>query len=81
MKNEGLLDRILRLILGIGSFFIGFYYFDNSWQYLFYVIGLVLLVTAITGYCGIYKLFGISTVKKKIRGSKKFIPEKKETEM
>ena len=80
MKNEGLFDRILRFILGVGFFILGYVYFENGWQYVFYFVGLVLLITSLTGYCGVYKLFKISTAKKK-KVEKKFIREKEETEM
>lgn len=80
MKNEGWFDRVLRFIFGIGFFILGFIYFDNGWQYVFYFIGLGLLITAITGYCGVYKLFKISSVKKK-KVKKKFIRAKEEAEM
>ena len=78
MKNEGLFDRVLRFIFGILSFIVGYYYFGNGWQYVFYLVGLILIITGLTGYCGLYKLLGISTAKKKKVEKKKFIPEKEE---
>jgi hypothetical protein len=80
MKNEGLVDRILRIIFGIGIFLLGIYYSENGWQYLFYLLGIILIITGITGYCGIYNLFKFSTVRKK-KFKKKFIGAKKDTGM
>lgn len=80
MKNEGLVDRILRAIFGIGFFILGFFYFESNWKYVSYFISLILLITAVTGYCGFYRLFEISTMKKKVT-KKKFIRGKEETGM
>ncbi|HKL23171.1 MAG TPA: DUF2892 domain-containing protein [Candidatus Nanoarchaeia archaeon] len=81
MKNEGLFDRILRIIFGVGFFVFGYIYFENGWNYLFYFLGLILLITGLTGYCGLYNILHISTIKKKEKKEKKFIGEKKEAGM
>ncbi|MDA3836376.1 MAG: DUF2892 domain-containing protein [Nanoarchaeota archaeon] len=65
MKNESSLDRYLRFIFAVVSFFIGFFYLKNVWQYVAYIIGLIFIITSFTGFCGIYKLLGIYTIKKK----------------
>ena len=57
-KNVGKNDQIIRLILGIVIIILGVYY-KNWWG----LIGLVLFLTAF-GWCPIYKIFGLSTVKK-----------------
>ena len=63
-RNEGSTDRILRVILGIVLIIIGWPVLGNSvLGVVLDVIGVILLVTAITGFCGIYKLLGISTIK------------------
>lgn len=62
--NEGSTDRIFRVILGIVLIIIGWPVLGNSvLGVVLDVIGVILLVTAITGFCGIYKLLGISTLK------------------
>jgi len=63
-KNEGKLDRIIRFILGVICFYLGYAIFNTGvLGIIFYVLGLLLLITSLTGYCGIYSIFGINTNK------------------
>lgn len=64
MKNEGTIDRWIRGIIAIIFFYAGYYSTVGLWSILAYVLGIVLLLTAITGYCPLYKALGISTRKK-----------------
>ena len=57
-KNVGSVDRVIRIVLGIGMIGAGIYY--GSWLG---AIGLIPLLTGILGTCGLYSLFGISTCK------------------
>jgi hypothetical protein len=57
-QNEGTVDRIIRIVVGI--VILALYPLIGWWC----LIGLIPLVTGITGYCGIYALFKISTKKK-----------------
>jgi uncharacterized membrane protein HdeD (DUF308 family) len=67
-KNVGMVDRIIRIILGIILIGLGLY-FQGSWgltvMIVLIVVGLIALITGIIGYCGIYSIFKISTLKKK----------------
>jgi hypothetical protein len=64
-KNEGKLDRIIRFILGIFCFYLGYVVFSfGILSVLFYFFGFLLVITSLTGYCGIYSIFGINTNKK-----------------
>jgi len=59
------LDRIIRLIVSI----IAFYFalkggFSNELRIIVSIIGGLLLVTSVVGFCPLYKMFGISTSKK-----------------
>lgn len=56
-KNVGLLDRIIRIILGLAL--IGLAYFEviGVWGY----IGLIPLVTGLIKWCPLYALLGIKT--------------------
>ena len=58
--NEGKWDRILRLVLGFPLGVYGVY--ASSW--IWGILGLVLIITGITGFCGLYSLVGISTCPK-----------------
>jgi len=66
-KNEGTADRVIRVILGIILIGLGVY-FQASWglvaMIVLIILGLAALVTGIIGFCSLYKLFKISTIKK-----------------
>ncbi|MBU0581073.1 MAG: DUF2892 domain-containing protein [Candidatus Margulisbacteria bacterium] len=59
IKNEGNLDRVIRVILGVVIIGVGSYY--QSWLGF---IGLIPLITGLIGYCPLYSIFGIKTCKK-----------------
>jgi NADH:ubiquinone oxidoreductase subunit K len=65
IKNEGSIDRVVRLILAVVLFLVGVLSLNGAWQILFYILSVVMLITAILGFCGLYKLFGIDTNTKK----------------
>ena len=55
--NEGTIDRVVRVVIGIGLLalvFVG----PKTWLGL---IGLVPLVTGIVGFCPLYRVIGIRT--------------------
>ena len=62
--NEGSTDRIVRVILGIVLIIVGWLVLGNSaLGVILDIIGVILLITAITGFCLIYRLLGIGTIK------------------
>ncbi len=59
-KNVGTIDRVLRVILGLGLLafaLVGPETGYNAWGY----IGIVPLLTAAMGWCPAYTLFGLRT--------------------
>lgn len=62
-KNEGKIDRIIRFLLSIVFFSLATLSFEGALQIIFYILSVVMLFTAATGFCGIYKLFNINTNK------------------
>jgi hypothetical protein len=59
-KNEGTLDRILRVILGLAL--LGVYFFAPGWGGAWWLlIGFVPLLTGVLGTCPIYSVLGLST--------------------
>jgi len=58
-KNIGSLDRIVRILLGIGAVAAGLF-FQSWWG----MLGLVLLLTAGLNFCPLYTVIGFSTSKK-----------------
>ena len=57
MRNEGTLDRALRVILGVVLIALVFSGPQTPWGW----IGLVPLLTGLVGFCPLYRLVGIRT--------------------
>lgn len=60
-RNESTPDRIIRLILGVVFFQLAFFWLGGIGQVIFYVLGAVMLLTALVGFCPLYKILGFST--------------------
>ena len=56
-KNEGNIDRVLRVVVGAGVLSLVFVGPQTAWGW----IGIVPLLTGIVGYCPAYALLGLST--------------------
>ena len=56
-RNEGTIDRILRVVVGGAILSLAFVGPQTLWGYL----GLVPLVTGLIGYCPVYAIFGLRT--------------------
>lgn len=59
MTNEGTVDRVIRVVLGLGILSLVFVGPQSPLGY----IGLVPLATGLIGFCPIYRIFGLSTAK------------------
>jgi hypothetical protein len=60
--NVGSLDRLIRLLLASVLFYLGLFLYGGSALGIgLVVMGSVLLVTALVGFCGLYRLLGIRT--------------------
>jgi hypothetical protein len=57
MTNEGTIDRVLRVILGLGILSLVFIGPQSPLGYL----GLVPLATGLIGFCPLYKVLGVDT--------------------
>lgn len=55
--NEGLFDRIVRVVAGLGILSLAFVGPQTPWAYL----GAIPLITGIVGFCPAYALFGLNT--------------------
>ena len=67
-RNEGTADRIVRAVIGLILLWVGLWPLAGLQAAVLGIIvaliGLVLVITAITGFCLIYRIIGVSTVKK-----------------
>jgi hypothetical protein len=57
MKNEGMVDRSIRVILGVVLISLVFVGPQSPWGW----VGLVPLITGIIGFCPLYKIVGLNT--------------------
>ena len=63
--NEGPVDRIIRVLVGIALIALGLLgIVSGVWMWVAYILGAILLLTGIVGFCPLYKLFKTSTAKK-----------------
>jgi len=61
-KNESQIDRAIRLIVGLVLLVVGSQL--GGWlQIILYILAIIALITAATGVCWLYKLFGWNTDK------------------
>lgn len=65
MRNESGLDRILRFVLAIILLAMGKFFFMGTIALVAYVLAVIMLATAATGFCPLYKILGINTNTKK----------------
>lgn len=56
-KNEGTVDRVLRVIVGLAVLSLAFVGPETAWGW----VGLVPLVTGLVGTCPVYSILGINT--------------------
>ncbi len=56
-KNEGVVDRVVRIALGVGLLSLTVIGPQTWWG----LVGLLPLVTGIAGFCPAYRLVGLST--------------------
>ncbi|MCL5063665.1 MAG: DUF2892 domain-containing protein [Firmicutes bacterium] len=62
MANESTTDRIIRVVLGLVLGFLVYQHIGGTvGEWIFGVLGVVSLLTGITGFCAIYQLVGIRT--------------------
>ncbi len=61
--NIGSTDRIIRLVLGLALAALGIIAFSGLVQIILIVLGVVAIFTATTGFCLLYRIFGINTCK------------------
>ena len=63
--NEGSVDRVVRIVLGIILLSLTFLNLTGTAQIIAGVAGGISLITGLVGFCGLYKILGISTIGKK----------------
>lgn len=63
--NEGTLDRTLRVVVGIVLLALGLLHVvSGAWLWVVAILGAILLITGLVGFCPLYTLLKINTLKK-----------------
>lgn len=65
IPNESQLDRLARFFVAETLLILGFFWLGGFWQIAVYVLSIVVLMTALTGFCGLYRLLGWDTTRMK----------------
>mgnify|MGYP001048057448 CR=1 FL=1 len=60
-RNEGDFDRMIRGLIGAALLVLAILVLPGIWQWIGGLVGIVLLVTGITGVCPAYRLLGMNT--------------------
>ncbi|MCX6822545.1 MAG: DUF2892 domain-containing protein [candidate division SR1 bacterium] len=64
-KNEGMSDRLIRLVIGLLLLIGGYFWLHGAGQIIVYIIAIIALVTSVTGFCALYPLLKINTFQSK----------------
>ncbi len=60
--NVGSMDRLIRLLFASVLFYLGLFLYSGTGLGIVFVgLGGILLVTALFGFCGLYRILGIHT--------------------
>lgn len=63
MKNMGNADRIIRLFVAAAVLILSFFWLGGILSYIGYVFSAIMFLTAVSGFCPLYKPLGICTLK------------------
>jgi len=61
VKNVGTVDKIVRVIVGILALVGVFIVSGTVLKVILGIVAILMFFTAVTGYCGLYRVLGIST--------------------
>ena len=59
--NEGGLDRIARVVVGLALLAAAYFYLDGTWAWVAGIVGVIALATGVVGICPAYALLGLNT--------------------
>lgn len=64
IQNENIIDRFIRFLFAEISLLLALFWLGGIWQAIACVLGVVLFATALSGFCGLYRVFRFSTVRR-----------------
>jgi hypothetical protein len=63
-KNESNTDRAVRIVIGIVVLSLALLKLTGAAQVVAVIVGAIALITGLVGFCALYSLLGINTLKK-----------------
>ncbi len=72
-QNEGVIDRGTRLLISEFLILGAYFWVGGLLSIVLYVLGLIALVTAITGFRGLYKIIGVNTLPKEQKDTPSYV--------
>ena len=69
VKNMHALDRLLRILLAVVCIELAYFWLAGGWRMAAWAAGAILLATAVTRFCPLYRLAGFSTLRGAARGT------------
>ena len=64
-KNVGSANKIIRYVIAVVALYFAYKGVESPWNYILYLVAGIMVVTAVTGTCPLFSVFGISTNKSK----------------
>lgn len=72
-QNEGAIDRGFRLLISELLILGAYFWTGGVLSIVLYVVGIIALVTSVTGFCGLYRVIGVNTLPKEQKEISKYI--------
>ena len=60
-KNEGTSDRVVRIVIIVVLFTVAIFFSEGAARIFCVLLGTVMTITTIMGWCPLYLLFGVNT--------------------
>lgn len=60
-QDESNLDKKIRIVVGVVSLLLAIFMFTGTIQIIVFIVGVLAIVTGLTGFCLLYEMFGIKT--------------------
>jgi len=68
-KNVGNIDKLVRIIIAAVAIWAAYtQQVASPWDYVLYVVAAIMLITAITSTCPLWIVFGVNSLKSKLKG-------------
>ncbi|GAA1474133.1 DUF2892 domain-containing protein [Corynebacterium felinum] len=62
--NEGTIDRVVRIVIAVIAAYFA-YTNQGALAIVLWVVAAIMAITAVVGFCPLYRIFGVSTCKLK----------------